>query len=105
MKLIILISFCILFSCRATLHIKEGRIYKTKEYVGVYIGSVKHEDYTFIQTTQGAYKVKAELSIPDSAWCYIRTEPCRWDMHPDIAELISPKYISWDVSVKEYRIY
>ena len=105
MKTILLISLTMLFSCSSTLRIKEGKVYKTKEYIGMYLGSHIQEDYTFIQTTRGAYKVRAEIAIPDSSWCYMRIEPCRWDMHPDIADNLSSRWISWIGSKEEYRVY
>lgn len=86
--------------------VKEGVIYKTRIYVGVYENSVMFRDPFYnVQTSQYIFTLKENPDIPEGAFCYMRVEPCRWDMHPDIAIELSPKYFTWNGAEREYSIY
>lgn len=75
-------------------------------YVGKYIQSVSiGEDFYNVQTSNFIFRIKENPEIPDSAWCYMRIEPPRWDLHPDIAIQMTVTYLTWIGAEKEYRIY
>jgi len=103
---IIIILFLILGSCVSSQKVREGVIYKTRIYVGYYLKSAPYDDnYTTVLTSQGIFRLKENPEIPDSAWCYIRIEPTRFDVDDIIAEKLSPKFFSWNGSDKEYKVF
>ena len=100
---IILLSFSCVSSSKM---IKEDVLYKTKTYVGKYEGTWKfNEKFYNIQTSEFIFTLKEDPNIPEGALCYMRLDPIPWDMHPDIAIELTPKYFSWNGSEREYRIY
>ena len=86
--------------------VREGVIYKTRVYVGKYEKSVPFgEKFYNIQTSLYIFTLKENPVIPEGTFCYMRVERCKWDMHPDIAIELSPKYFTWNGAEKEYSIY
>lgn len=106
-KIGIYLAFLLLLSCTASSKVvQEGVIYKTRIYVGVYEKSVISIDPFYnVQTSYYIFKLKENPDIPEGAFCYMRVEPCKWDMHPDIAYQLSPKYFTWNGAEREYSIY
>ena len=95
-----------LFSCAHTTKIREGVMHKTKRYVGLYITSTDTGGrFTFVRTTDMIIILKDNPTIPERALCYIRIEPCLHDLHPEIADQLSPRYFSWAGSEREYKVY
>jgi hypothetical protein len=106
MKKIFLLLLIVLVGCTSSQKMPEGRLTKTKIYVGKYESSYQIDDkFTFVTTTQGMFKLKHNPVIPDSSLCYVRLQPPSFDCHPDIREQMTAKYISWPGSEKEYMIY
>ena len=94
MKYILLIPLFFL-SCT---HELSPSLEKTKHYIGVYQESKKN----IIVTSRAIVYVKDSVRVPDSAWCYVRTEPCLYYYHPSIARQLERQYFSWQGSDKEY---
>ena len=106
MKKLFLLILIIMVGCVSSQKMPEGKIIKTKIYVGKYTSSHQVDDkFTFVTTTMGMFKLKHNPDIPDSALCYVRLQPPSYDFHPDIREQMTAKYISWPGSEKEYMIY
>ena len=95
-----------LVGCASVQRMPEGKFIKTKTYVGRYETSYQIDDkFTFITTSMGIFKIKSNPDIPDSSLCYVRLEYPKYDLHPDIREQMTAKYISWVGSDKEYMIF
>jgi hypothetical protein len=105
-KLIVLIGIIAMVGCVSSQKVPEGKLIKTKIYVGKYESSNQVDDkFTFVMTTNGMFKLKHNPVIPDSSLCYVRLQPPSFNCHPDIREQMTAKYISWSGSEKEYMIY
>ena len=86
--------------------VKEGVIYKTRIYVGIYEESVMLRDPFYnIQTSNYIFTLKENPDIPDGALCYMRMERPDWRLHPEIAFELTPKYFTWEGAEREYHIY
>ena len=73
-----------LSSCGVQSHIQKGELTKTRVYVGKFISSTTSDNLTQVQTTDITVTIKGEIYIPKGELCYIRIDPCLYDMHPDI---------------------
>jgi hypothetical protein len=105
-KLITLIGIITLIGCGSSQNITEDNLVKTKIYVGKYENSYQVDNnFTFVMTTKGLFKLKHNPNIPDSSSCYVRLEYPSYDFHPDIRDQMTAKYISWSEGEKEYMIY
>ena len=105
-KIIILFLIIILSGCVSSQKIRENVIYKTYIYAGYYIKSILYDDnYINVLTSEGIFRLRDNPEIPDSVWCYIRVEPTRHLVHPEIAERMDAKFLTWNGSDKEYRVY
>lgn len=106
LRKIIILSLIVFGGCVASQKVEEGIIYKTRIYAGYYLKSIEFDDkYTTILTSEGMFKIRENPEIPDSVWCYIRVEPVRFDVDEIIAEKMSPKFLTWNGSEREYRIF
>ena len=86
--------------------VKEGVIYKTRIYVGVYEKSVSiGEKYYNIQTSNYIFTLRENPAIPEGSLCYMRMERLDRRFHPEIAYQLAPKYFTWNGAEKEYSIY
>lgn len=52
----------------------------------------------------GSVELVGNVIVPEGVPGYVRTEPCYWDVHPDIRVRLERKYFSWNGSEKEYKI-
>jgi len=101
-----LLLFLLLTGCISSQKIKEGVIYRTRTYVGYYLKSIPHDNnYTTILTSEGIFKLRENPEISDSAWCYIRIEPTRFNVDDIIAEKLNAKFFTWNGADREYKIY
>ena len=104
--LISLLVFLVISCASSSRVVKEGIFYKTKTYIGVYEESVIFRDpFVNVQTSKYIVTLKENPEIPKGAWCYIRLEFPKWDMHPDLEWQMTTKYFTWAGSEREYRIY
>jgi len=94
MRTLIILSLFLL-SCT---HEAVPTLVKTKRYVGTY----QEGKENIIVTSHAIIHLKDSVHVPDSAWCYVRVEPCLYDYHPDIARRLERHYFSWRGSEKEY---
>lgn len=86
--------------------VKEGVIYKTRIYVGIYEKSVNFGDKFYnIQTSQYIFTLSENPDIPNGALCYMRMESPDRRFHPEIAYQLAPKYFTWNGAEREYNIY
>ena len=86
--------------------VEEGVLYKTKYYVGKYEDSYPSEkNFINIRTSDAIFLIKENPDIPKGAFCYVRVDPCRQNVHEDIGYRLSPKYLSWSGSEREYLIF
>jgi len=106
-RTIIIFFLLLIFSCVSPSRVvREDVLLKTKTYVGKYVEMAQfNETYVNVVTTMGIFTLKELPEIPESSWCYVRIEPCKWDMHPDVAYELSPKYFTWNGAEKEYLVY
>jgi hypothetical protein len=105
MKALIPIFFLLLScACGTPSHIEEGVLYRTRIYAGNHVRTEKHDGFCCVLTTDRVIVVKGYPNIPDSAWCYIRTEVGIHDLHPDIQKKLTKKYLYWIGGDKEYQI-
>ena len=106
MKKLWIFALLIALSCVSTSKVTEGVFYKTRIYAGVYESSTPIDDkFTVVITSHGYFKLKENPDIPDSSLCYIRLDYPSYDFHPDIAEQMTIKYLTWTGHDREYRIF
>jgi hypothetical protein len=101
---IILLILIAISSCSSSSYIQEDNIYITKQYVGNYVRMELHNGYSSVLTTNRVILVEGYPRIPDSVWCYVRSEPSVHDLHPDIKKKLTKKYFYWYGSEKEFKV-
>lgn len=105
MKKLSPILLIFLLGCASSNYMQEDVLVKTKIYTGKFVQSVAiDEKYSYVETTQSAFKVKGHPQIPKGAWCYVRIELCLQDVTKNIAERMERWYFTWNGTDKEYRI-
>ena len=104
MKKIVFILFLFVLGCGNLNHTTTMTV--TKKYVGMHVDTnyIESEDYYFVTTSMGIFMVEDSLNIPSNAFCYIRRELPRYDMHPDLSWQMEHQYITWSTTDKEYRL-
>ena len=106
MRKIFALILVLSISCVSTSKIKEDVLYKTRVYMGYYINSASIDDkFTIVITSDAYFKLKENPVIPDGSLCYMRVQYSSYDFHPDIAEQMATKYLTWEGTDREYRIY
>lgn len=95
----------LLIGCASSSYIKEDDLVKTRIYVGNFTRSVTvDEKYSYVYTTQAAFRVKGHPEIVEGTWCYIRIERCMQDVTRSIAKKLEVWYFTWNGTDKEYKI-
>ena len=104
MKRILFIVFLFILGCSNLNYPSTMTV--TKKYVGVYVDTsyIEDGDYYFVTTSMGIFKVRDSLSVPFNAFCYIRRELPRYEMHPDLSWQMEHQYFTWSGTEKEYRL-
>jgi hypothetical protein len=98
MRTLLIISL-VLASCT---HEVSPTLVQTKYNVGVYQDSYVHDNSMTITTTKALVILQDNVSVPDSARCYVRIKPCLYDYHPQIASQLERHYFYWHGSDQEY---
>lgn len=102
---ILLILLILLMGCASSNYIKEDFLIKTRVYVGKFTKLVIiDKKYSYVYTTQAAFKVKGHPKVKEGTWCYVRIEPCWQDVTRRIAKKLEVWYFTWDGTDQEYRI-
>lgn len=105
MKRLSPILLILLMGCASSSYMQENILVKTRIYTGRFVQSVAiDEKYSYVETTESAFKIKGHPQIPKGAWCYVRIERCRHDVTRDIAKRLEHWYFTWNGTDKEYRI-
>lgn len=101
--IVIILLVAVTLSCTHTAY-PEGELQKTKIYVGHYLNTTVKDGVCYIETDKCLVIIEEAPPIPDSAWCYVRKEECRYDYHPDIARQLERFYFSFVGGEMEYRM-
>ena len=104
MKKILFILFLFVLGCSKLNYPSTMTV--TKKYVGVYVDTnyIESDDYYFVTTSMGIFKVEDPLDVPMNSFCYIRRELPHYDMHPDLSWQMEHQYFTWSGTEKEYRL-
>ena len=97
------ILMALLLGCSAKIPAKfEDQLLITKKYSGQVRSYYYEKRCTIIITDICTLKVCKNIAVPDSAHCWVRTEPCYQNVHPDIRARLEAQFLSFNGV--EYRI-
>lgn len=99
---IIIVTGCKTYQTVPVRHEEQLRI--TKRYIGQVAYTEQRGKYTLVVCGFQSIELCGQVSVPAFVYGYVRTEPCYWDVHPDIKKRLEHKYFTWRGSDKEYKI-